>query len=1293
MHYFGEYNHIYFLMTGWTITGLCDRARRAETVEFVEAELIDLAEVPREVANLVIASPGEPYMIMPHGFGRTLRYKRVEHSQDGTLAAWLHVDLPEQALYRVSWRSLRHDGDTFELAPGVALTVSTALPWTYDGTTFQAITGAQPGEVAFLVEIHQQTPLVRDIVMVARAGHEREAIMVRAGCGTGFVPCFVVTDEQWADRAAMAELLTGLTVNVLIAVGLAAAPCTAELAATFVRDDGARPGKPGCVTLLAPDREDAYGPALALAVASKAQLVFADVDRLRLSDGTGDWALAEVLGTPLDLFDGPTDELVVCESSASQLLVCQAVGYAALWGSRIAFMPPVAGDNTFTTFTDAADLTRRACAAVPERLRSPDAETLTVFTRTLPLHLTPLRDGSQRWMDRYAVVHLPGQTASTLVPRLLGRADEPVPPVALGVVFDALGVLTATERPRYEEQLAGGLSAPLMLSAEQARRAVLQELVHKIDIDLLLIIAHGRDDHIDDGVNDQIPDSLIRTWRMRGQPVVINNSCGSWTSTGAAFLAAGARAVIGTLWPVANDLAVQVGTRIADQLHHQELASALKDAVTGNPDAAAYLFVGLPRIRVFSRPAVDETEIVTVLTGVLATLFECMHKLVEENKIDAAEALYRAALPALRERFRKLVTPGEVQLHLAPPLSDASVLDIDYVLATQSFRLLNVIRLMRPLDKRRGIAYELNSILDFAYRELASWDERNGTTESNNGMLHAIRYHLFTAGCVLPVVGVLAEVGEPTYTEKARWWLRTAALLVSRPEDVESGGDVPDDVLIRRIKGGLTISAQRVDVSGGPVEVDLLAGVLDRSVLIRQFAEAHDKLGDRESAARFRHAVEDPGPRTDVHGECAAAEQRLRVAARDGGVVPKHLVRQALSLTDSIEPLVSRVDHRCDILGALAAYYASRGDHHRARAVSDEIARHLDDPGARPSIQFNELAAWYYEHGDFDRALSCGIDNAEALAKAHHFDMSARTCTFVAQVSLRAYHRRPVHKHLRTFFEYSRRLGRIFKGHPAVYEVLSKPTADVWENTESIWRQLADQRRWRLALLGYAAQKAWPRGQVLPDYELLSHALHGRNVAAIKQLAIDGSLGRIGRVTIDGDFRVHTDVTTYREDLSEDGAVPRVVYGLLPLRGGEESDAVFVAGAAVYELTNDDEVTISQRGISLRDAVDDEGGFYIETWGSAKIRYDVSIELEPGLIPLVVTYTGKSTVNPQIQIRFSPLGCLIGLDQVGDRPWLGEVSMFVGRAPELYERTFLKFPYTMGLDLAVYNKLTSPFQR
>ncbi|SEF37619.1 hypothetical protein SAMN05421837_114180 [Amycolatopsis pretoriensis] len=1269
MGYFGEYNHIYFLLDGWTISGLCDRARRGEIVEFVESELVDLAAAPREKSTMVVGGiTTPPYMMMPDKFGRTLRYERVEDAETGTFAARLHVDLPEQALYRIGWQSPRHDDDTFEPAPGVVLSVSTTLPWTYDGTTFQAVTSDQPGTVSFLVEIHQSVPQVRDTVIIARAGHERAAIMARADHGTGFVPSFVV-----GDRTEMPDLLAELTVKHLVSVGF--------------EDDEPGVGDADRLTLVAPDREEAFGPALALAVASGARLRFADVDQLSLSDGSAEWALPDVLGTPLEIFGSATDELVVCESSSAELLISQAVGYASLWGCRIAFLPPV-GD--VGPFTDAAALAHRANEAVPEPLRMPDATTLTVFTQELPLHLTPTQDGA-KWMDRYAVAHLPGQTASTLVPRLLGHAGQPVPPVALGVVFDALGAV-ATEGAAYEELLAGGLSAPLVLSAERALHRVLHELVHAVDTDLLLIIAHGRDDYLDDGVNERIHDTTIRNWRMRGRPVVINNSCGSWTSTGSAFVAAGARAVVGTLWPVANDLAIRVGERVAGHLHGQELVAAVKDAVSGDPDAAAYLYVGLPHTRVSSRATVDENETITVLTRMLLTLFECMHNLVGANKIDEAEALHQVTVPALRERFLALVKPTQqFQLHLPPPMAQASVADIDSVLAGQSINLLLAIRRVAPYERGRAIAHQLADLADLAFQDLISSDERSGIPTASFDLAHALRYYMFAAACALPVGVVLAEVNEPALAAKARRWLRVAASLIARPDDLDADRDVPDDVLIAQVKTGLKVPARAAGGSGDLHEIDLLqdSGV-SRSRVLRQFAELHERLGSQESAARLRGAVEDSSDPTGAYAECVAAAHRLRDAARNSEPVPDGLARRALRLTNSIEPLVSRADHRSDILGALAAYNASRGDHHRAREASAEIARTMTDLGVRPTNPINELAVWYYEHGDFDRSLSCARNNAEVLFKARHFEAAARNCSFAAGVALKAYQQRPENKRLRTFFEYSGRLGRILKAQPAVRAVLSEPNTDIWDNTTSIWQQLAARGDWRLALRGYTAQKAWPQGETRPDYELLANAAHPRNTAAIKQLAADGSLTRAGRVTIDGDFSVDTQVTTYREDVSGEWTAPATVYCLSPSLGDDQSEAVVVAGVAVYELADDRDVRISQERASLRDPAKNEGGFYVETWGSRTLRYDVSVELEPGLIPLMVVYTPKSTASPRTRIQFDTSGCVIELTETGE-PWLGEISMFVGKAPELYQRTFTQLPYTMGLDFGTYNRLTGPF--
>jgi hypothetical protein len=1269
MHYFGEYNHIYFLLDGWTISGLCDRAHRGETVEFVESELVDLAAVPREVSTMVVGGiTTPPYMLMPDKFGRILRYERVENAETGTFAARLHVDLPEQALYRIGWRSAGYDDDTFELAPGVVLSVSTTLPWTYDGTTFQAVTSDQPGTVSFLVDIRQSVPQVRDTVIVARAGHEREAIMVRANQGTGFVPCFVVSN-----RAEMPDLLAELTVNHLVSVGFA--------------DDEHDADDSDLLTLVAPDREEAYGPALALAVASGARLRFADVDRLSLSDGSAEWALSDVLGTPLEIFGSATDELVVCESSSAELLISQAVGYASLWGCRIAFIPPV-GD--VGPFTEASALTHRAGEAVPEPLRTPDATTLTVFTRELPLHLTPTQDGA-KWTDRYAVAHLPGQTASTLVPRLLGHADEPVPPVALGIVFDALGVLT-TERAVYEERLAGGLSAPLVLSAEHALHTVLRELVHAVDTDLLLIIAHGRDDYIDDGVNERIRDATIRHWRMRGRPIVINNSCGSWTSTGSAFVTAGARAVIGTLWPVANDLAIRVGERLADHLHERNLVAALKDAVSGDADAAAYMYVGLPHARAFSRTTVDEEETVAVLTNVLITLFECMHKLVGANKIDEAEALHQVTVPALRERFLALAKPErQFQLHLPPPMAQASVVDIDSVLAGRSITLLLDIRRAAPWERHREIAHQLAGLADLAYQELITRDERDRIPARTFDLDHALRYYMFAAACALPVGVVIAEVGDPVLTEKARWFLHVAASLIARPEDLDADHDLPDDVVITQVKTGLHVSAQQVTGPGDTARIDLLDGSgVSRSRVLHQFAELHERLGNQRSAARFHDAIEDSGVQTDGHTEFVVAVRRLRDAASGGHDIPKGFARQALRMTDSIERLVTRAEHRSEILGALATYHASRGDHHRARATIAEIARDMTELGVRPSNPFNALAVWYYEHGAYDRSLSCAMSNAEILLEARHFEASARNCGFVARLALKAYQQNPEKRRLRTFFEYSGRLGRILKAQPAVRATVSEQATDIWDNTKSIWQQLADRGDWRLALRGYTAQKAWPQGETLPDYELLANAEHPRNIAAIKQLAADGLLARLGRVTIDSDFLVDTHLTTYWEDMYGIGTGPETVYGISPSLGAEQSEASVVAGVAVYELTNYDDVQISRERTSLRDAAKDQGGFYVETWGSTMLRYDVTIELEPGLVPLMVMYTPKSATRPRTRIRFESMGCLIELSSESE-PWLGEISMFVGKAPELYQRTFRQVPYTLGLDFATYNRLTGPF--
>jgi hypothetical protein len=379
VRHIGEYNGIYFLEGAGGIVGVCDRAHRKDVVGFAEDGLVDLANPPRPVSKIIIGGvmprgdgAAPHHMYMPDGFGGKLYYEPLERDEPGMLAVRLTIGLSDRALYRVRWETLSRDDDTFTLYNGISVTVSTSLPWAYQDSVLQVQTGDQSSEIVFVVESRTPPSRVRDIVIVACEGHEREAIMVRSRCGIGFVPCFVVAARQWSDHMAGAG-------EVLVGPG---APDFDPLPAD-------------APTLTAPDTEAAYGPALALAVANGARLVLTGQDSIIRLTGEvpQEWDLSEVRNSPLSIF-GSGREMVVGESTPADILVCQAVGYASTQQCRIAFIPPVSGDIG----TGTAALASACAEAVPPELRELDADVLAVFTRTLPL--TPLPDG-RSWMDRH----------------------------------------------------------------------------------------------------------------------------------------------------------------------------------------------------------------------------------------------------------------------------------------------------------------------------------------------------------------------------------------------------------------------------------------------------------------------------------------------------------------------------------------------------------------------------------------------------------------------------------------------------------------------------------------------------------------------------------------------------------------------------------------------------------------------------------------------------------------------------------------------------------------------------
>lgn len=1293
VQHIGEYNGIYFLEGASGIVGVCDRAHRKDVVGFAEEGLIDLASPPRPVSQCIIggAVPGRDgvplHMYMPDGFGRRVSYEPLEREDPRVQAVQLTIGLPDQALYRVRWEALARDDDTFTLDNGISVTVSTSLPWAYDNSVLQVQTGNQPGEITFVVESRAPSDRARDIVIVACEGHEREAIMTRSRCGPEFVKCFVVPEQEWADYAAKpGEVLVG-------------------------------PGKPhfdalpaDAPTLTAPDTEAAYGPALALAVANGARLVLTGQDSvIRLTgDVSREWELTRVLNSLLSVF-GSSREVVIGESTAADLMVCQAVGYASMQKCQIAFIPPVSGG----TGTGMAALARECAAAVPPELRELDADVLTIFTRAQPLHLTPLPDG-RTWADRHMIAHLPGQTASML----LSRPVKPAPRLLFGVVFDALRAFTATEGDVYQDKLADGMSYPLLLSRRDARHEILREVLRRVDVDLLMIIAHGEDDHFADADNGEIPDSLIRTWQLRGHPVVFNNSCSSWTSTGAAFLAAGARAVIGTLWPVTNDVAARVGSYVGRHLHDEDVLGLLHHAVrdVAESETAAYVYIGMPGTRFMTRESIDEEEALTVLTEAMNLLYRCMNELAAEGKLEVAMALHNAAVPALRARFGALVTPGQIPLHLPPPMAQASVLDIDYVLANESLDFLrNTLARVAP-EQTPAVLDQVRHHTQTAYRELTTWDERHrahmGHGQADLPEPSRVMLTAMFAGRLLPFASLFARYG---HVDEARHWVDVAVQLIGPPDD---------EAVLQRLTGGVAeeyATAWSPDGNTGrPVMIDWLAEAVDKSVLAYRFGEVRQRLGDNSQAIAFYEAAIDLAQANSAidtqararlrtlrtasddilaehvaafesarngdnfHTSSTAAADMLKYAAANRQSLPETLVRQALGLNPPRDASHHWVSHRLSILGAVMTYYASRNDKASVEIILGEVFGYLGEYESTAVVSLNELAAWYYQAGDLSSAIDTGLDLGTRLRDARCFDSAARLLCFTGRLILRAYKAQPEDELLGRFFEVSEMIGRVLSDHLDVRAAIGARMSDVHSETESIWHQLADRGDWRLALRGYGAYVRWPAAPRIPEWELLSNALHPRNVEAVRNLAAYGGLTREAHMTINADFTVNVTTTTHRG--SSPG--PDTIYGLCPLYSGaaerHSPSATFVAGTAVFPLRHNDSVTIDEVNVPvLRD--DNGWATYHGRWGSRSVPHQLCIDLAPGLIPAAVTCRRRGGESARATIRFDKKGChIVVRGEFPNEPWLADIYISFGRSRvlgKMMRRSTMPFSQEMPIEL------------
>lgn len=1074
--YLGERDGFRFLIGAEGITVVGAPARGGPDHRF-EERLIDLAVPARQTdeINFRGALPenedhtvvdgrqfpvsGKIHLIGPTaGFGRSLRYQSVATDTVGRTAVLLTADLPSLARYEVRWDATSRVGDTFGLSGDLDVTVLTDLPWTFESGLFAVETGATKSKVTFLFEGRPPTTPLQDAVLVVAEGHEREALSVRAALGSGFVPCFVAAGDRIPDSHGSATSIflgpggvTGLDADVRV-----------------LRELG-RPIPDRTVTVA--DGTDSHGPGLYLAIRHRARLRWdpASGTRASLSEADGtvvqEWELSDLLGRVLPPVDAEADadpgpELVLCENILADLLVCQAVGYASAFGHGIAFLPAIDPVSTATSRGRSQDfdlLSDLATRAVPPGLRSPSVESLTIFTRELPLHLTSI-DGTDRWLNRYRLAHLPGRTASLAVPRAFARSAATPPKITFSVVFDTLASSTDTEAVVFAGRTAEVLHHPLLFQGAQAKRTVLREALERLVTDLVVLITHGRDDYIEDVDNSEITASEVSGWALRGEPMILNNSCSSWLTTGEAFLVAGARSVIGTLWPVDNAAARRIGTRIAERIHAGvpvDPAELLREATeaeraTDHVTAAAYVYVGVPTAVSFSTMAVDFNEVADHFTAATEALVDVISDIADEAGPDVFHAFRYAMYSTLQQRASASLAPGAMPLPLEGQFAPCTMLDMDFLLATVGAGLGLMLWKRVPDEGLSALAEEIDQHLLMAVSELGSWDDRHDAhlrrkrqdvslpPELTGLEIGALGEWGFidlaarlTLTRILPFSALVAAMPGRAERETARKWFAMAALMVTMPPDLEPDRSVRDEVLIARIVEGIKVPLRLlhdftgVSQSARVPEVDLLARAVPKDELANRFGVVLIRLGERERAIPFftaalhltepgsateanvrsnlaHYGLADDSPWSPFEAQAASgdpvnasitAANVLLRAASQGRPVSESQIRRVLSVIDTIDPTQERARHLCDFLSATSVYLASTGRYKDAAHAQAEVRGLLPQAGPAAAKCLGRLSSWYYDDARFARAAQTLLTDGATLEKLGWNEAAARAYT------------------------------------------------------------------------------------------------------------------------------------------------------------------------------------------------------------------------------------------------------------------------------------------------------------
>ncbi|MEU8078793.1 CHAT domain-containing protein [Catellatospora citrea] len=512
----------------------------------------------------------------------------------------------------------------------------------------------------------------------------------------------------------------------------------------------------------------------------------------------------EIVGDPaLAVYEGlssgaSSSGLVVCDSRQPCVRVI-AAAYAAHGGYALELLDvdeaPVSPPDWSAVHPEPleirieryrVELTTQVERLIAPRLPVEPPKRAVAFTRGYAYSLLAARNG--RWADQVETGILPDSQAPALLLRSLARYSSPVPRFGTSLIVDAFGS-PGSRFDTIRTAAAATAARPVGVRGVDATKEIVASAASGLPAELVMLTCHGEADFLE-LADARLTAAEVATWRLRRTPVVVNNSCGSLHTTGAAFVTAGARVYVGTLWPVRAEAAGTLCATLIKELTSAAeipVGGALRQAIDASgaldyDDRNAYVLVGLPEVPARLAPLIDDRQRREIAEHGLPIVHGLATQLIRTDMLAAASFVHERVAGVLADDLRAHADrdpSASFELHNLVTGGQLSALLANY--DASYWRALGA----------RGLA-TTGDVIASHQRALSAWEDAfvgDASLSAARNRLQSVSEHLAAITALLVWAG--------RYEDGWHTGLKTAAVLADplRPAP-DSPPEIDDDTLI-----------------------------------------------------------------------------------------------------------------------------------------------------------------------------------------------------------------------------------------------------------------------------------------------------------------------------------------------------------------------------------------------------------------------------------------------------------------------------------------------------------------